>query len=441
MRRAHGPTTTRSRFGRTIAATGAALLLVAGAQAFAPAASAASVEPTAVAGNPKCSGAPKKNSPSLGYDHGAKIDGVPEDGVDQDLGNGFTVTIENADDFSFDFKDATPDVLAVIVKASDKAYVYEYDPAVDADQDLLSVLKDDESGDRHQISHVEFCWDDDDTEEPSSTVAKLWFDGEGEVDDPPNTSNIVVTVTPDGEDAFTLDHDDLTDDDGIVELDHDAEDLSVDETTVPDGWDEFTCPEEYDDVADFVFCNEPEATVRDTDITVKKLWFDRDGDEVDAPTDSDIVITVDVTEGTDETLEHDDLDDGVVTVGVAPTNVSGVDETTVPDGWDEITCAEQYEDDADYVFCNRRESSNRSRGGGSRGTTTTTTIVTEVLPFTAEPEPEVAPEVLPETIATAAPQLPFTGGSSIRLAAVATALLGLGATLIAGGRRRPETID
>jgi hypothetical protein len=65
----------------------------------------------------------------------------------------------------------------------------------------------------------------------------------------------------------------------------------------------------------------------------------------------------------------------------------------------------------------------------------------EVLAFTPD---EVVPEVLPNVLVAQepAPQLPFTGASStIRLAAVATALLAIGTTMIAGGRRRPETLD
>lgn len=441
MRRAHGPNARRSRTGRAFAAVGAALLLIAGVQALAPAASAWDEENATrqlVDGNPRCSGKSTPGSQSLGFDHGFKID-PPSDGTHDD--DDFTVDVDfNEAQTSFDFSDASPAVLAVIVKASNQAYVYYYDSPVTGDTALESVPSGNEGG-YHQISHVDFCWDDG-GEDPSSTVAKLWFDSDEELVEDPESSDIVVTVTPDEGEAFTLDHDDLTDADGIAELEYDAEDVAVDETTVPDGWDEFSCPEQHEDEADFVFCNKREAEIGDTDVTVKKVWLDSSGDQRSAPSDSDIAVTVDVADSSAVVLDHEDLTDGdgVASLSLDPDAVNSVSETTVPAGWDAVPCPEAYLDDADYVLCNEEETRRRRRGGGGGGTTTTTTtIVTEVLPFT--PEPEVLPEVLPETITTTAPQLPFTGSSSLRLAAVATALLALGAAMIATGRRRPGALD
>lgn len=63
----------------------------------------------------------------------------------------------------------------------------------------------------------------------------------------------------------------------------------------------------------------------------------------------------------------------------------------------------------------------------------------EVLALTAEPEPVIEPEVLPEVLTAPepAPVLPFTGNDNgLRLAAVATALMTLGGVLVLSARRR-----
>jgi LPXTG-motif cell wall-anchored protein len=129
--------------------------------AFSAGGGAVVVEPVRVGGNPNCAtydGAAewvhyKYNGNILsGLTVGvATVVNVPRDGGSGTL----AVTITKLDDFSFDWS-TTTGLRAVIVKASNAANVYLYDPAATSGEGLVSVEKDDQSG-YHAISHVSFC--------------------------------------------------------------------------------------------------------------------------------------------------------------------------------------------------------------------------------------------------------------------------------------------
>ena len=88
---------------------------------------------------------------SSGASFAYKIDDWDEDdGMDGTYTHaGNTITISNSDGKSFDWESDKP-VVAVIVKASTKAYVYRYAGAY-SDTGL-------EAPDGKDISHVTFCW-------------------------------------------------------------------------------------------------------------------------------------------------------------------------------------------------------------------------------------------------------------------------------------------
>ena len=140
---------------------------------FASAASAASVTPTVVAGNPNCAtlNADNANFPSITSNFGFKIenggqnavpngvyqltdaDGELTGGAPSDTGN--TVTISNSNGTVFDWA-STLTMDAVIVKGGDAGNVYVYSPEAASDAGLLSPTK---NGGTPALSHVEFCYD------------------------------------------------------------------------------------------------------------------------------------------------------------------------------------------------------------------------------------------------------------------------------------------
>jgi hypothetical protein len=294
-------------------------------------------------------------------------------------------------------------------------------------------------------------------------ITKLWYDAEGDQLEVAPDVDFEVTVSFDDEGTGTdavLDQDDLNpSEDVTVPTGTDVD--AVTETDVPEGYTNVTqqCPilpqvsaasVVEDDITTYYVCNQASPAPEGHDITVRKLWLDRSGDLRDGPADSDIEITVDVAEGPDVVLTHDDLvtEDGgsiVVDTEVDSTNLGegGVSETDVPNGWHKVSCPadvqEEFGQTADYVICNRRNG-----GGGGGGTTTTTEapelgLTPDVLPeVIVAPTPEAAPvlALTPSVDPAPAPQLPFTGSDSGTLALWGTALFGLGAALLLGSRKR-----
>lgn len=92
------------------------------------------------------------------------------------------------------------------------------------------------------------------TDDEQATVAKLWFDSDGDLRTAPSSSDIEITVDLVEGPDIVLELDDL--DDGVVTLPVDVDGVtSVEETTVPTGWRKVECATQYADDADFVLCN------------------------------------------------------------------------------------------------------------------------------------------------------------------------------------------
>ncbi len=72
------------------------------------------------------------------------------------------ITISNEDGYSFNWTTTEP-VCAVIVKGGDDAYVYYYDGAY---SDTNLIAPDNPGGQQAEISHVTFCFKEDDTGGP-----------------------------------------------------------------------------------------------------------------------------------------------------------------------------------------------------------------------------------------------------------------------------------
>jgi hypothetical protein len=146
----------------------AALLAVA-ALALPAFASASSVTPTRMEGNPTCADL-NKDWKQL------KVDGVP---ANQTYSNAdISVTISNVGgDQTFDWT-ANHGIDAVMVKASTLVDVYTYDPESFGDTLLDSPGK-------YAISHINFCYDDGDPTPPTCAEAHAGSpdtDGDGVVD-------------------------------------------------------------------------------------------------------------------------------------------------------------------------------------------------------------------------------------------------------------------
>jgi hypothetical protein len=126
------------------------------------AASAQSVPPVLVPGNPDCT--------DIGYsnDFAFKIDGGPFDGTHDimiDGDNVGQVTIHNpavsgGDDHYFTWE-ATLEMFAVIVKGGPNANVYHYDPLATEDMVLPGLVPptNSDDGEPYDISHIDFCTD------------------------------------------------------------------------------------------------------------------------------------------------------------------------------------------------------------------------------------------------------------------------------------------
>src|SRR3954454_9088190 len=138
------------------------------------AASAASVSPTQVTGNPGCANV------NSGWSE-LKIDNVPKN---QTYSNGtLSVTVSNVENRkTFDWSASAP-VNAVLVKAATQTYIYRYDPAVSADTAMGSPGTWD-------ISHVSFCYGGTDTPPAGECGADMDGDGAGDTcDNCPSVAN------------------------------------------------------------------------------------------------------------------------------------------------------------------------------------------------------------------------------------------------------------
>ena len=124
--------------------------------------------------NPTCGG---------GYDYSIKIDEEPENGIyeieDVDVMVGddsniddLQITISNSADGYFDWS-SNYAISFIIVKASDGAYLYEYDPAVKSDTGLYAPLNN--GGQQADVSHVIFCFDEPVTQDITITIDKEWL--------------------------------------------------------------------------------------------------------------------------------------------------------------------------------------------------------------------------------------------------------------------------
>src|SRR5688572_12952424 len=114
-------------------------------------ASAASVEPVLVEGNPDCA--------SLGYRYEGKFDyeGPIAPSQPVPLLGGHTATATTDDNgYTFSWTSTLP-IDAVIVKAGPRANVYAYDPEASHDEGLITPNND--GGNQAQISHITFCYD------------------------------------------------------------------------------------------------------------------------------------------------------------------------------------------------------------------------------------------------------------------------------------------
>ncbi|MDT7570208.1 MAG: hypothetical protein QOE05_382 [Actinomycetota bacterium] len=152
-------------------------------------ASAASVAPTTVTGNPSCSDI---NSSWKEL----KVDRVPANRTYSD--GTLSVTISNVqNDKTFDWT-ATQGIDAVLVKASTQTYVYSYSPEATSDSAMGSPGK-------WAISHVSFCYDAGDNPPPPNPTGSTDMDGDGVND---LCDNCGTAANPGQEDS---DHDGMGD--------------------------------------------------------------------------------------------------------------------------------------------------------------------------------------------------------------------------------------
>ena len=111
-----------------------------------------------VEGNPTCG--------ALGdYDFEFRIDEEDPEGTftDPDTGIEVTVTIVQDDPMAIDFTSSIP-VSAVLLKAGPGGILYTYDPPVTEGSGLVSP--------KDSISHISFCWNEEDEETTTSTTEK-----------------------------------------------------------------------------------------------------------------------------------------------------------------------------------------------------------------------------------------------------------------------------
>jgi Thrombospondin type 3 repeat len=150
--------------GKKMARTrfGGLALLIACCLVLPASASAATVAPTQVTGNPGCANF------NAGWTE-LKIDNVPQNKTYSD--GTLSVTVSNVQNRkTFDWSASAP-VNAVLVKGSTQTYIYRYDPAVTGDIAM-------DSPGTWDISHVSFCYGGSDTTPPPSQCGAD-MDGDG----------------------------------------------------------------------------------------------------------------------------------------------------------------------------------------------------------------------------------------------------------------------
>jgi hypothetical protein len=114
-------------------------------------ATAASVEPSTVPGNPSCA--------DLGYDFGFKPQPEPPPTGTYTFPDGINTVTITSDGTYFDWT-STLGIDAVIVKGGSNANVYEYDPPAEEFSDtVLHSPINPNNNQPYAISHIEFCYD------------------------------------------------------------------------------------------------------------------------------------------------------------------------------------------------------------------------------------------------------------------------------------------
>jgi hypothetical protein len=147
MLRTSKQTRSRPRW-RGALATGVGAVGLMALLALSTSASAASVDPVFVAGNPTCTG--------LGYDFGFKVD--PPNAGTYDI-DGFNTVTVTTDGVYFDWS-STLGMDAVIAKGGPNANVYIYDPPTESKSDTgLHSPINPTNGEPFGLSHIEFCFD------------------------------------------------------------------------------------------------------------------------------------------------------------------------------------------------------------------------------------------------------------------------------------------
>lgn len=180
------------------------------------------VQPSLVSGNPNCADLNADNAtyPGITQSWGFKVEPGAPNGtfpLDESDGGELTggapsdpsnsITISNSDDETFDWT-ATLGIDAVIVKAGPAgSSVYVYVPEDKADGGLHAPEQD--NGSARDISHVEFCFDEDDEVPPEDPPAHLdvvkFYDANanGINDDSQDITGWKVNVSPTPGDLFT----------------------------------------------------------------------------------------------------------------------------------------------------------------------------------------------------------------------------------------------
>ena len=176
----------RSPLLRTVAGLGSMMLGTVVLMGALPGSAGAQEPPqvpssSVVEGNPTCGALG-------GYDFEFKIDEEDPEGTYSDPVTGIevTVTIVHDDPMTIDFTSSIA-VSAVFVKAGPGGILYTYDPPVTEGSGLVSP--------KDSISHISFCWNEDDEETTTSTTEK---------DEETTTTTVAdeattTTVTPTGE--------------------------------------------------------------------------------------------------------------------------------------------------------------------------------------------------------------------------------------------------
>jgi LPXTG-motif cell wall-anchored protein len=190
----------RSPLVRTVAGLVSMLTGTVVLMAALPGGAGASEEPSSVTsssvveGNPTCA--------ELGeFDHEFKIDAQPEVGTYDDPESDLVVTITDVtegDPMTFSFTTNFP-VSAVFVKSGPGGILYTFDPPTTVGTDLASP--------NDSISHVSFCWDEDETttteDHESTTTEKDHESTTTEQHETTTTEKATTTTTVEGETTTT----------------------------------------------------------------------------------------------------------------------------------------------------------------------------------------------------------------------------------------------